>query len=176
MSVVEETLEPVVVEPVTITLKVGKEKLRYTQQTLSFFGKMELFAVLSGALQKALSEEGGLSLSAILDAPQRKPGEALSSSDFMDADQFVGAIATLLQFAPDLLMDIYCISLRVPRQERPTVKRLMEDQVTDEQGIKMLDVFVDQNWEVMQGFFFEQIMPLVQKVTQKVQSSAPSTQ
>jgi hypothetical protein len=176
-TTLEDTLEPVVVEPVTLILKLNKkEKLRYTQQPLSFFGKMELFSVLSGALQKALSSEGGLSLSAILDVPNRAPGEALSANDFLDADQFVSAVATLLQYAPDLLMNIYCISLKVPRQERELVKRLMEDQITDEQGVKMIEVFIDQNWEVMRSFFFEQIMPLVEKVTKTVQSSAPSTQ
>lgn len=171
---VTETLEPTVENPVTITFTlVDGSNLTYVQQPLSFFGKMELFSTLGGAVEKALSEDGGLSLSELLDAP-RRTGASLSAQDFADADMFVKGIAKLVQFAPELLKDIYCISLRVPRQERLYVKELMEDQITDEQGIQLLSSFVDQNWDVMRGFFYEQIQPLVENITKRVQDSAPS--
>lgn len=171
---VTETLEPTIENPVTVTFTLLDDStLTYTQQPLSFFGKMELFSVLGGAVERALSEDGGINLSNLLEIPQRS-GTTLSAADFADATVFVRGIAKLVQFAPDLLKDIYCISLRVPRQERPYVKELMEDQLTDEQGVQILDTFVDQNWDVMRSFFFEQIQPLVEKITKKVQNSAPS--
>lgn len=172
MSTIEETLDPVIEEPVTVTLVVDDSKYVYTQQPLSFFGKMELFSVLAGAVEKALSSEGGFSLTGLLSVSQRE--SSLSSRDFLDANQFIAAIASLVKFAPDLMKDIYCISLRVPRQERELVKELMEDQLDDESGSKLLNNFVDQNWDVMVSFFYEQIMPLVEKVAKKVQGSAPS--
>ena len=171
---VTETLEPTIENPVTITFTlIDDSTLTYTQQPLSFFGKMELFSVLGGAIEKALSEEGGINLSELLDAPKRS-GSSLSAADFADATIFVRGITKLVQYAEDLFKDIYCISLRIPRQERPYIKELMEDQISDEQGVQILDTFVDQNWDVMRSFFFEQIQPLVEKVTKKVQSSAPS--
>lgn len=171
---ITETLEPTIDNPVTITFTlIDDSTFTYTQQPLSFFGKMELFSVLGGAVEKALSEDGGINLSSLLEVPQRS-GATLSASDFNDATVFVRGIAKLVQFAPDLLKDVYCISLRVPRQERPYVKELMEEQLSDEQGVQLLDSFVDQNWDVMRSFFFEQIQPLVEKITKKVQDSAPS--
>ncbi len=171
---ITETLDPVVSEPVTITLAWSdKTSEDYTQQPLSFFGKMELFAVLGGAVEKALSTDSGFSLASMLNIVDRGTDE-LTQRDLFDADTFVRAIATLLQFAPDLLLDIYCISLRIPRGERAYVKTLMEDQITDDEGIKLLDNFVEQNWDVMTSFFYEQIVPLTKKLQTKVQGSAPS--
>ncbi len=172
---ITETLDPVVEEAVTVSFDIGTdEPLVYTQQPLSFFGKMELFSVLAGAVESALATEGGFSLAGLLNTPQR--GSSLNSRDFLDANQFVAAVASLLKFAPDLFKDIYCISLKVPRAERAFVKDLMEDQLTDEQGAKLLENFIDQNWDVMKSFFYEQIVPIVEKVSQKVQDSTPSKQ
>ena len=84
------------------------------------------------------------------------------------------AVAALVKYAPDLLKDIYCISLRVPRGEREFIKNLMEDQIDDEEAVKLLDNFIDQNWDVMRSFFYEQVIPLVEKVSQKIQDSTPS--
>jgi len=175
MSTVIDELDPIVAEPVTVTftLEPDDKEVSYTQQPLSFFGKMELFSVLGGAVEKALSDEGGLSLSELMDVPQREEGLPLSANDFLDADTFIVAIAKLAQFAPDLLKDLFCISLRVSRQERPYVKDLMEEQITDEEGVDLLEGFIDQNLEVMKSFFAERILPLVEKISKTVQGSAP---
>ncbi len=172
---ITETLDPVVENAVTVSFDVGTgTPLTYTQQPLSFFGKMELFSVLAGAVESALASEGGFSIAGLLNTPQR--GESLTSRDMLDANQFVAAVASLLKYAPDLLKDIYCISLRVPRGEREFIKNLMDNQLDDEVAVKLLDNFIDQNWDVMKSFFYEQVMPLVEKVSQKVQDSTPSKQ
>jgi len=175
MSTVIEELDPIVEEPVTVTFKLEPDdrEISYTQEPLSFFGKMELFSVLGGAVEKALSEEGGISLSEIMEVPQREDGLPLSTNDFLDADTFIKSIAKLVQFAPDLIKDLFCISLRVPRGERPYVKELMEEQITDDEGFELIEKFIDQNLEVMKSFFSERILPLVDKISQTVQGSAP---
>ena len=173
MTVIE-TLEPTVANPVRVTFTLNDGKpVTYEQKPLSFFGKMELFAVLGGALQEALSEDGGMSLKSLLDVPEKRE-ENLSFTDFLDADEFVKVIAQLMQIAPDLLKDIFCISLAIPREAREYAKGLMEEQISDDDGIALLDGFVEQNWEVLKSFFSEKIAPLFEKMTQTAQDSAPS--
>ena len=172
-----ETLEPTITKPVTITLyeRHGEfeRELIYTQQPLSFFGKLELFSILGGALERAIDE--GLSLSEVLDVPkERETNTPLSTNTLLEADTFVKGVAKLARYAPDITKDIFCVSLRVPHQEREIVKELMDDQVSDEQGGEMLRGFVTDNMEALKSFFSEQILPLVESLSSMGQNSTPS--
>jgi hypothetical protein len=159
--------------------KIGVEPnvFVYTQKPLSFFQKMEVFAVLGSALDKAISGPSGLNVEDLMGVRER--GADLTERDYADAQVFLKAIARLVQYAPDLLADLYVILLSVPRQERVFVQSMMElpeDEggLSDEDGLQILETFVDQNWDVMVDFFKERITPLFQKISQKVQGSAPS--
>src|SRR5574342_637844 len=98
----------------------------FVQSPLSFFRKVELFSVLADAIDKALSE-GAIISEFLEDIPE-------STSDIAEADVFVKAIAKIIKFAPDILSDIFCISLNVKRNERTEVKELLED-LNDEQAM-----------------------------------------
>lgn len=162
----------------TVNLGVEPNTFSLTQKPLSFFGKMEVFSVLGNALDKAMSGPDGISLSELLDGPRPVNGQ-LSASNFQDADAFVRAITKLVQYAPELLLDLYVIVLGVPRGERDYVKDVMEEPedrggLSDEDGLGIIETFIDQNWDVMVDFFSVRIQPLIQKVSNKVQGSAPS--
>lgn len=162
-----------------VTYQFGLENhLEFTQRPLSYFGKIELISVLGNVLDKALAE-GGMSISDLLeDVPVNDPG-ALS-----EADQFIKSIARIVSFAPDFLKELYVIALNVPRGDRDYVKSVMElpeDEggLSDDQGIQILETFVDQNWEVLLDFFRNRIVPLVSRVMnrtvdQESLSSKPS--
>jgi hypothetical protein len=171
-----EVLEPTVEHR---TVSFGEEPYDFTfvQKPLSFFGKMEIFSVLGNALDKAMSGPDGLSLSELLDGP-RPTGDALTVENFRDADAFVKAITKLVLYAPELFLDLYAVILSVPRGQRVIVKEVMEQELSDEEGIKILETFIDQNWDVMVDFFTVQIRPLIQKVSSKTspesQPSKPS--
>lgn len=157
-----EALQPKVQ---TVTYEVGE--WTFSQKPLTFFGKMELFSVLGAALEKALTD---VSLTEILDVPL---STNTTVGDFSDTDSFLKAIATLAQYAPDFLKDVYLITLNVPRDQRLAAGEALENELTDDQGFQILEVFVDQNWKVMVDFFSERISPLLQKIT-AASKSAPS--
>lgn len=152
------------------TFGEGDSAITLTQKPLSFFGKMEFFSVMGKAIEKVLSE--GVSISEILDTPD--PDQPLSSNSLAEADSFVKAIATAVQYAPEILEDLYCVILGVPRSERVYVKLVLERDMTDDDGVDILERFVDQNVSVMVSFFAERILPLVSKITAKFQTSEPS--
>lgn len=160
-----ETIEPVAVEK-TVVLGEGENAITFVQKPLSFFGKIEFLSIAGKAVEKVLSDGG--SLSEILDVPDYDSGAVLSGPS--DADVFVKAISKVIQSAPELLVDLYCVILAVPRAQRGYVSLRLEDDLTDAQGVEILETFVDQNWEIMTNFFKEKAMPLFQKVATKVQS------
>jgi hypothetical protein len=142
-------------------------ELTLSQKPLSFFGKMELFSVLGGAVDKALNE--GLSISDLFDVPEDRNAES-----FQEADLFVKAVLKLVKDAPDLLLNLYNVILAVPRGQRDYISSRLEADLDDEQGIAILEHFVDQNWDVMKDFFKEKIMPLTSKIGAKFQESGSS--
>lgn len=177
----EAKLEPTeVLEPKASNYRVvlsegNSNELILIQKPLSFFGKIEFFSVMSSAIDKALSD--GLSVSDLLDTPQRT--SELNEDSFKEADLFVKSLLKLVKYAPDLLFDLYVVFLGVPRGDRDYVIERLRDELTDEQGIGIINAFVDQNWDVLVSFFKEQILPLVSKISKKVagqesESSKPS--
>jgi hypothetical protein len=158
---VVETLEP---SAQVYTVELGDNT--YIQSPLTFFRKIELFSVLADAIDKALSE--GAIISEFLD---EIPG---STSDLKEADVFVKAIVKIVRFAPDILSDIFCISLNVKKNERKELKEQLEE-LDDEQAMDILNHFIDQNWDAMMDFFSKQVSPLVAKVSEKVQSQSTSS-
>lgn len=137
------------------------------QKPLTFFGKMEFFSVLGGALEKALSD---VSLGEILDVPLEG---GINASNFSDTDAFLKAIATLVQYAPEFLKETFLIALAVPRDQREAVSEAF-DELTDDQGAEILETFIDQNWQAMLDFFNARISPLLDKVMGNTQKLAPS--
>lgn len=161
-----------------VVIGVDPFRKTYTQKPLSFFGKMEIFAVLGGALDKAMSGPEGLSLNELISGPGELGG-SVTTENLRDADTFVKAIGKLLQYAPGLLLDLYVVILSVPRGERELVKAQMEQHEDDgglstDDGFGILETFIDQNWDVMADFFTVRIQPLIEKVSNKVQGSQQS--
>lgn len=148
------------------------EQQLFTQAELSFFGKIDFFATMAKAIEKAMKE--GVSISELLDMPDREENAEFNIDDFAEADTFVKAIMQLVGYADELLLDLYCVILAVPRKEREEAKELFDKYITDEQGFQIIHTFVDQNWDVMVSFFKERITPLVSQIGGKVRTSVPS--
>lgn len=145
------------------TWDIGPENMRrtYIQRPLGFLAKMQFFSLVGEALDKALSGPNKMSLGGLLSAPGGR-GSALSMDDFRDADTFVQAISKLLAAAPDFLVDSYCLWLGVPDYEQEVVKELMklppdDGGLTDDQGLEMIEVFIDQNYDALNSFFTERL-------------------
>lgn len=166
-----EIIEPNVAERV---VAIGPEgaQLLFNQKPLSFFGKLDFFAVLGKALDTAMAGEGGISLAEMFDELPDDPAQ-LRAQDLKDQNTFVRGLAKIVAYAPEMLADVYCVILAVPKGRRDLVKQLMaapesEGGLSDEDGIGILNTFIDQNWEVLVDFFKGPARELAQKIGGKV--------
>lgn len=169
-----DTLKPKA-EPRTWTISDGNQDREYIQRPLSFFGKMQFFSLVGEIIDKAVSGEEGLRISSLFEAPDGRDG-FLSAADFRDADTFVQGVGKLLTYAPDFLEKSYCIWLGVPDHERKwaiSVMKRPKDQggFSDDEGLEVIEIFIDQNWESLEDFFRKKIVTL----RDRVQSHRPAS-
>jgi hypothetical protein len=162
------------------TIGKGDYARKYVQRPLSFIGKMQWFSLVGEVLDKAMSGDDRLSVNSLLSAPQGRDG-SLSVADFRDADTFVQAIGKLLVHAPDFLLKSYCIWLSVPDFERDVAMRIMalppeDGGLTDDQGMEIIERFIDQNYEALDSFFREKIGQLQRRVQARAKAATESRQ
>jgi hypothetical protein len=149
----------------TIVIGSGKSELTFVQKPLTFFGKIELFSVLGKSIEKIINDGGS-----IVDLIGGVGSDVPLATDEQDAEVFVKAVSRIVQYVPEVLGDLYCVILNVPRGKREEVKERLENELDDDQGFGILETFIDQNWEVMTNFFKERVLPLAQKVGAKSQT------
>lgn len=143
----------------------------YTQRPLSFIGKLEFFGLLGSALQNAMKD--GVGLNEVMKMQQTMTAE---DSSF---DEILAVIAQLAQHVPDLVLDSYCSSMAVPQGERPWVKDVWskseaEGGLSDEDGIEILEIFVEQNTEALKDFFDKKLRKVGDRMKTKFQASGSS--
>lgn len=153
---VTEAIEPSVATKLW-TLGVGENSTVYEQRPLSFFGKLELTGKLGEILDDAMNT--GLSLDSILTT-----GRSASDADF-----FMRALVKLATMVPYRMPELFCIFLGVPRGERAWATLMMERDgdnggLSDDDGISIMETFLDQNLEIMQSFFGDRLLPLYTRV------------
>ena len=162
------------------TIGSGELQRTYVQRPLSFIAKMQWFSLVGEVLDKAMSGEGALTVGNLLSAPSGR-GQSLTMTDFRDADTFVHAIGKLLIYAPDFLQRSYCIWLNVPDFERDVVMELMkqppeEGGLTDEDGIEIIEIFIDQNYEALDRFFRDRLGDLQKRLQARAKQAQGSRQ
>ena len=167
-----DTIQPKA-EPKSWTLREYNEKgevtteRTYVQRPLNFFGKMNFFSLAGEVIDKSLSGDDGLRLSALFEMPG--DGRTMSASDFRDADTFVQGVGKILTYAPDFLEKSYVIWLGVPDYEVEWAKAVMKQPadrggLSDDDGVEIIEVFIDQNWESLETFFREKIGSLRDRI------------
>jgi len=166
---VVDTIQPKI-EPVTRTIKDDVETRKYVQKPLSYFGKLEFFSLIGDTVDTAL--QTGLTVNTVLEAMPASTG--LSARDFSDVDSFVLAISKLMKYAPDLLKDCYCVWLNVPIEERAWAKDCFE-KLSDEEGIDIMEVFIDQNAKTIEDFFRKKVTRLWNRVQRLREESSQSS-
>jgi hypothetical protein len=155
-------------EPKTWKIASQGFEREYVQRELSFIGKMQWFSLVGEVLEKAMSGDNALSLNNLLTTPEAR-GQSLTMQDFRDADTFVQAVGKLLVYAPDFLEKSFCIWLGVPDYEQEVVKQIMaspttEGGLSDDQGLEIIEIFIDQNYGAIEGFFREKVAALQKRV------------
>lgn len=139
----------------------GSIERTYVQKPLTWFGKIEFFSLIGDAVDNLSTEEKPLNLIELF-------------SGTATVDSFVAVIARIAGQAPETLQEAYCIFLHVPRGEREWAKYVMEEQLSDDDGMDIMERFVDQNAEALQSFFGEKGQTLLKKITGKFGLNAPA--
>jgi len=146
LSEVVNKLEPQEAVNVVLIDEDGIE-YTYTQKKLTFINKLVFFSILGNAIDKATSENNGMSIQTITQG----------------SEGLLSLITKVLRYIPSLIEDIFCLSLSVTPEEKPFVVSLLKT-INDEEGTKMLSVFIDQNAEDIKDFFTKRLQPIVRQL------------
>lgn len=171
------TLKPKA-EPKPWTIGKGENSKTYVQRPLTYFAKMEWFGLVGEVIDQAMAGDKGLRIGSLFEMPNMEGG-VISASAFSDADTFVQAVGKILTYAPDFLQKSYCIWLAVPDHERYWAREVMalppdEGGLTDDEGIEIIEIFIDQNWDAVESFFRDKIMSLRDRI-QSHRKETPQT-
>ena len=180
VDAVIETLDPKYISREwKVTDHYGGEVLErtYVQRPLSFMGKLEFFSLLGRTLQSALQEEGADALAGLVVTAQ---SATAPSGGINGMDDAVALMTRLAQYVPEFVLDSCVIALRVPKGEREWVKSVWETDLSDDDGMEMVEIFIEQNAEALRDFFVQRVPKLGQRISQKMNlaglspSSTPS--
>lgn len=152
-------------EHAEIHLHYNGQGATYIQKPLTYFGKMEFMNLVGRTLDEAMKGEDGLRINSLFETTPTDVSE-LSSKDFADLDSFLGLVSKIARYAPEFLKESYLIWLSVPKKERAWAREAL-DNLEDEQGIEIVERFIDQNWEALESFFGVQIGRLFKRVADR---------
>jgi len=159
-------------------------KYVFVQRPLSYFRKLEFLKTVSDAVKELMEGPDGLSFQEVVDMLSQitptGPGGSITPEMLADGETIVKLITKLGAEAPGLMLDLYALFLNVPAEEKPIFRELVSRPVdlgglSDNDGIEIMEIFVDQNVDVMRDFF-KQLGRLGRRANQRLRDggSAPS--
>jgi hypothetical protein len=175
MSTDAEVLDPPVAD---LVVNVQDEDFgfnrTYVVKKIPFFMKWELTGILGKILDDSLSGPNGISVAQLMeslneDADPDQAGDLQGMLEqFGDPDVFIKAIVKLASSSPEHIVDLYCLFLAIPKEERPLAKMIMsrdEDEggLTDDQGMGILESWMEINGQVVRDFFVRRLGQLFKK-------------
>jgi hypothetical protein len=153
----------------------------YVQRKLDWLPKQRFFALVARSMSKAIKSTGGEvgGLSDVFgnedEASLVERGRRLTQRDFKDAASFFALAMELVAETPDFLVDCYMIWLNVParRGERAWAREVLQQPwrpeediwgLKDEDHEKLINTFIDQNYEDIRAFFVEKVPAMGKRV------------
>lgn len=150
----------------------------YVQKPLSFVGKLEFFALIGETVDNAMQGANGLTIDGVISAASTSVSLFSNQTTTFGGsgtslDAFMGGMARIARYAPDFLLDCYCIWLAVPMDDRQWVKWCMarnadEGGLTDDDAVEMMEVFIDQNGVAIRDFFVKRLPALNQRFQERL--------
>lgn len=154
-----EVFEPIA-QAVDRVLSYGGQTRKYVQHEMGFLTKLKFFRLLSQTIRMASEDvEGGTS--AFLD-------ELFSSAaqeDTESTNAIFGGILRLVELSPDFIEEAYMYALSVPPEDRAWAQLALEN-LTDDEGLDILEVFVAQNGESIRDFFMKRLRKIGKRLGQ----------
>jgi len=155
----------------------------YYQRPLGYMARMRFFSLVSTNIADAIKAGGSISFGGADpfggSGSLRQRAAQLSTEDFADAASFMALALQLVAYAPDFLADCYVLWLDVPPAERSWAKLVMEQDyapdrnkwgITEDQGLEMIEIFIDQNYDDIRDFFGVKLPRLAQRVREREQA------
>jgi hypothetical protein len=152
----------------------------YTQKPLGYFQMMRFMSMVANTISEAVKSGGTVQLEDLWGEEGlswRERGQRLRSQDFSDAGSFIAMGFKLIAYAPDFLLDCYCLFLDVPAgAEREWAKRVMSRPwdpdnnqygLKEEDGDEIVQTFIDQNYEDIRTFFVEKLPKWVLRLSKQ---------
>jgi hypothetical protein len=148
----------------------------YVQSPLSWMNRNRFFALVANTLAEAIKAggSGSFDLNDLGgEGSFRERAARLTENDFSDATSFLSLALKLVAYSPDFLLECYCLWLNVPKSERMWAKAVMEQQhdpdnnkwgLSDETGMEIINVFIDQNYEDIRSFFTKTLPQIAERV------------
>ena len=133
----------------------GEDEKTYVQRKLGFFQKMEWYSLVSRSVDEMLQQQGGTDIAIPF---SQLFGDGIDRRNMADMTSLFGAVAKLSSSVPDFLAESFCIWLGVPREERIQAMNMLtlspeDGGPTDEDGLAIIETFVEQNGEAIRAFF-----------------------
>jgi hypothetical protein len=110
--------------------------------------------------------------------------QRLSQRDVADASQFFTLAMELVGYNADFLGEFYAIVLEVPYGERVWFKNVIEQPyrpeddkwgLSEDDGVEMIEIFIDQNYEDIRRFFAGKLPRIAQRARQREQQRKEET-
>lgn len=155
----------------------------YTQMPLGYMARNRMFSLIGRTMSAGIKSTGG-SVGGMEDVfgagggTLVERGRRLSRRDFQDASQFFTLAMELIGYAPDFLSDFYAIALDVPIGERGWFRDVIEQPhrpnddrwgMSEDMGIEIIEIFIDQNYEDIRRFFTERLPRIAKRASQREQ-------
>jgi len=153
----------------------------YVQQPLGYMARNRLYALIGKTMATAIKQSGGSvggmdDIFGVGTGTLIERGRRLSQTDFADASQFFTLAMELVGYAPDFLGEFYAIILDVPYGERVWFKNVIEQPrissddkwgLSEDDGLEMIEIFIDQNYEDIRRFFVVRLPRIAQRARQR---------
>jgi hypothetical protein len=152
-------------EQAEVILRNNGHAQKYVQKPMSYFGKMEFMSLVGRTLDEAMKGEDGLRVNSLFESTPSSVSD-LNAGDFEDLDSFLGLVSKVARYAPDFLKDCYLIWLSVPKSQRVWAREAL-DNLGDDEGVEIIERFIDQNWEALEHFFTVQVSRVMRRVAER---------
>lgn len=149
----------------------------FVQDKLPWMPRARFFSLVSKTMSQAIKASGG-TVGGLEDVfgdgggSLIERGRRLTQRDFGDAASFMTLAFELIGYSPEFLIECYIIWLDVPRADRGWAKlrfsepwKPEEDKwgLKDEDHRKLIETFIDQNYEDIRSFFGEELPAIARR-------------
>jgi hypothetical protein len=132
------------------------ESRTYVQHEMGFLTKLKFFRLVAGTARLATDGQGGIA--EFLEETMVDSGGA--------TDNFMTTITQLIELVPDFYQEAAMLILKVPVAEQAWVGQALEN-ISDEEGVDILDVFIAQNGAALRDFFTKHLQKLQKRASEE---------